>query len=560
MERRLINASSGGSLGDMTPSEIQKLIEKMAIESKHYGKKDEWYSDQPRVVKEISNAHLDSQIYELEKVVILFTKEKIVAKKPCGIFLKTEHPTDMCQLLQEDKPAVKAVGGYQNNYQNNFQQKQQYLMPSKFHQQRNYQQLNIQPNFQNLNQQNFQGTNFQNQNTHQQPSNSSVALVDFVKSLAMSTQTFQTETRANIKNLEQHVSQLATFVGHMQSQGKLPGHTKNNPKHNVSEAEEEYEEILVEEGDVKETEKEEEEYEEVLVEPESKKLEEKETPTPVKSNLKDYKPLPSFPSRLKSLKRKREDENIMENFHKVELEKNISLILQKGLAPKCKDPRIFSIPCKLGDLNFPKVVLDLGASVNVLPYSVFEKLKMRTLQKTGTIIKLADHSIVHPKCVLEDVLVQVDNLIFPTEFYILDIGNLVTSDTNSIILGKSFMKTAKTKIDVFNGMISMEFDEEVVNFKTNNDNFPFHNISINYLGTGSPLSEGCYEFSNIFVQGIFVDKNLSDTSEDKENRTSRKEESFKKRRRKFLKKKMKIKKRKKSNHLKGLSEDNLESF
>ena len=127
---------------------------------------------------------------------------------------------------------------------------------------------------------------------------------------------------------------------------------------------------------------------------------------------------------------------------------NISTILQKGLPPKCKDTRVFSIPCKLGDLNFPKAMLNLRGSVNVLPFFVFEKLKLGTLKKTRTIIHLADHLTVHPKGVLEDVIVQVNNLIFPADFYIMNMRNLDISYTNSIILGRPFMKTAKTKLNV----------------------------------------------------------------------------------------------------------------
>ncbi|XP_042753300.1 uncharacterized protein LOC111919786 [Lactuca sativa] len=386
----------------------------------------------------------------------------------------------------------------------------------------------------------------------------------------MSTQTFQTETRASIKNLEQQMSQLATSVGRLESQGKLPGHTENNPKHNVSaiflkngktyegpsssepenKDEAEFEEVLIEEGDVEGIEKETEveEFKEVFVEEESEKLEEKETPTLPKPILKEYKPLPPFPSRPKSTKRERDDEDIMKILHKVEVNislldvikhipryakflknlcismkkkmkfneivkagKNISSIFQKGLPPKCKDLGIFLVPCKLGNLDFSKAMLDLGASVIVLPYFVFEKLKMGTLQKTRTIIQLADHSAIHPKGVLEDVLVQVDKLIFPADFYILDMGNLDTSDTNSIILGRPFMKTAKTKIDVFNGMIPIEFDEEVVKFQINNVDFPSENISVSYMGTNRPLLEGWCEFSNIYVQENFQDRNSSDS-------------------------------------------------
>lgn len=70
---------------------------------------------------------------------------------------------------------------------------------------------------------------------------------------------------------------------------------------------------------------------------------------------------------------------------------NISMILQKGLHIKCKDSLIFLIPCKLENLSFPKAMLDLGVLVNVLSFYVFEKLKLGPLNKTRTIIQLADH-------------------------------------------------------------------------------------------------------------------------------------------------------------------------
>lgn len=83
------------------------------IDSKHYGNEDEWYTNQPRGVKEVSISHMDSQIYELTNIVLLLTKEKIVAKKQCSICLKTENAIDMCPLLKEVIATVKAVRGYQ---------------------------------------------------------------------------------------------------------------------------------------------------------------------------------------------------------------------------------------------------------------------------------------------------------------------------------------------------------------------------------------------------------------------------------------------------------------
>lgn len=110
-------------LDDMTPTEIWELIEKLVVELKHSGNKDEWYAYQPWRVNEFSSHHLEAQIYELKKAILLPTKEKgvVFTTKVCGICMTNGHPTDMCKLLQELIVTVKVVAGYQkrNFYQKN---------------------------------------------------------------------------------------------------------------------------------------------------------------------------------------------------------------------------------------------------------------------------------------------------------------------------------------------------------------------------------------------------------------------------------------------------------
>ena len=75
---------------------------------------------------------------------------------------------------------------------------------------------------------------------------------------------------------------------------------------------------------------------------------------------------------------------------------------------------------------------------------------------------MADRSIAYPKGVVEDVLVQVNDLVFPANFYVLDIEN--GDQTTPILLGRPFLKTSKTKIDVHSGTLTMKFDCEIVKF------------------------------------------------------------------------------------------------
>ncbi|KAM2179028.1 hypothetical protein ACFX1R_034048 [Malus domestica] len=109
-------------------------------------------------------------------------------------------------------------------------------------------------------------------------------------------------------------------------------------------------------------------------------------------------------------------------------------------------------------------MLDLGASINVMPYSIYASMNLGELKNDGVIIQLADRSNAYPKGVLEDVLVQVDNLIFPADFYVLEMVDSPNVTPLPILLGRPFMKTARTKIDVFKGTLTMEFDGEIINF------------------------------------------------------------------------------------------------
>ncbi|KAM2928388.1 hypothetical protein COP2_035640 [Malus domestica] len=148
----------------------------------------------------------------------------------------------------------------------------------------------------------------------------------------------------------------------------------------------------------------------------------------------------------------------------VRVSENVSAVLQRKLPPKCKDPGRFTIPCVIGNTRFESAMLDLGASINVMPYSIYASMNLGELKNDGVIIQLADRSNVYPKGVLEDVLVQVNHLVFPADFYVLEMEDSNHSPQLPILLGRPFMKTARTKIDVFKGTLTMEFDGEVIDF------------------------------------------------------------------------------------------------
>ena len=147
------------------------------------------------------------------------------------------------------------------------------------------------------------------------------------------------------------------------------------------------------------------------------------------------------------------------------VEENYSAILQKKLPPKLKDSSSFTI----GNTRFGKAMLDLRASTNVMPYSIYASLNLGDLKEIGVVIQLIDRSNAHPKGVLEDVLVQVNEFVFPTDFYVLDMDDEGSPMPTPLLLGRPFMKTDRTKVDVYYGTLTMEFDGEMASFQVLED-------------------------------------------------------------------------------------------
>ena len=128
-------------------------------------------------------------------------------------------------------------------------------------------------------------------------------------------------------------------------------------------------------------------------------------------------------------------------------------------------------------------MLDLGASINVMPLSIFKAFNLGPLKDTRVVIQLADRSNVYPEGVVEDVLVKVNEFIFPADFYIVDMNDDNSVNSTVLLLSRPFMSTVRTKIDVYEGTLSVEFDGEMIMFNIfDGMKYPNDTESINYVG------------------------------------------------------------------------------
>ncbi|XP_074304146.1 uncharacterized protein LOC141638849 [Silene latifolia] len=142
------------------------------------------------------------------------------------------------------------------------------------------------------------------------------------------------------------------------------------------------------------------------------------------------------------------------------MEESSSLISGKP-PPKLKDPGSFSISCVIGDMVINRALCDLGASVSVMPYSIFSKLKLGHLKMSNITLQMADRSVRRPLGILEDVLVKVGKFFILVDFIVLDIAE----DTRTqIILGRPFLCTAEAIIDVKLGRLTLEVGDDVITF------------------------------------------------------------------------------------------------
>nr|CAN69880.1 hypothetical protein VITISV_017361 [Vitis vinifera] len=140
------------------------------------------------------------------------------------------------------------------------------------------------------------------------------------------------------------------------------------------------------------------------------------------------------------------------------LTEQVSAIIQCKSPLKYKDPGCPTILVMIGGKVVEKALLNLGASVNLLPYSVYMQLGLGELKPTSITLSLADRSVKIPRGIIEDVLVQVDNFYYPVDFVVLD-TDLIVKEANyvPIILGRPFLSTSNAIINCRNGLMQLTF-------------------------------------------------------------------------------------------------------
>ncbi|GKA16621.1 reverse transcriptase domain-containing protein [Tanacetum coccineum] len=176
---------------------------------------------------------------------------------------------------------------------------------------------------------------------------------------------------------------------------------------------------------------------------------------------------------------------------KTPVNENCSAVILKTFPEKLGDPGRFLIPCDFPELDECLALADLGASINLMPLSVFEKLNLQGLTKTKMILELADRSTSTPTGIAENVFVKVGTFYFPADFVVV---NYDADPRVPLILGRPFLRTARALIDVHGEEMTLRHDDKSVTFKVGDTkNFSYNAMeSVNKVDF---IDIACEEYS-----------------------------------------------------------------
>ncbi|XP_061337760.1 uncharacterized protein LOC133284703 [Gastrolobium bilobum] len=443
MDRNLLHAASGGVLSNKTPNEAKELIAEIAANAQQFGTRASSSAvfqvqtspmQNPIVAaagaSSTDNQRIENRLDELTSMVRQLAVTQTVqpyaqqTNNPCGICCDPSHPTDACPSLHDSGSQVdqSVAAVFPENPQHQHQQQNNPFSNTYNPGWKNHPNLIWNQNQQNVPYQSQQNLPFQQRQQFTVPNPKGTGNVSAI-------------SLRSGKQLEEPNQSVVKS-----SQGGDTGSRKQNTDTSDVHIPLPFPQRATQSKK------------------QAAKAQDKEildTFRKVEVNIPLLDAIQQIPRYAKFLKELCTNKRRLKGDERVSVSQNVSALIQP-MPKKRQDLGTFTIPCIIGNSIFHDCMLDLGASINVMPESVYKSLGLGPLRATGIVVQLANKSSVHPSGVVEDILVRVNNLIFPADFYVLGMEGEIPSST--IILGRPFMKTARTKIDVHAALCCSDFN------------------------------------------------------------------------------------------------------
>nr|GEZ29922.1 reverse transcriptase domain-containing protein [Tanacetum cinerariifolium] len=199
--------------------------------------------------------------------------------------------------------------------------------------------------------------------------------------------------------------------------------------------------------------------------------------------------MPKFALTIKSLLTNKEK---LFELARTPLNEHCLAVLLEKLPEKLGDPSKFLIPCDFSRIDECLALADLGASINLMPLSIWNKLSLPELSPTCMTLELADRSISRPVGFVEDVSVKVGKFHFPADFVVVDFD---ADPRVSLILRRSFLKTGRALIDVYEGELTLRVGNKAVTFNLDQTSRYSTNYDVESINRIDVIGIACEEYS-----------------------------------------------------------------
>ncbi|CAM8902703.1 unnamed protein product [Rhodiola kirilowii] len=451
LDRKLLDASAGGNLMNLSPAKVKQMIISVA-ESERFqdeATKEDDYARTRNVSRvEPSISAMVTELKEMRELMKHVVRRQPVQVRPCEFCASTDHKTDECPTIVEDDQAeINAVGNYQN-YGNQPGPVRQFnaAAPNQGATgqswRNNNQQNQAQPARQNAPQQTQQPYQHPHHHNQSGPSNHGKPIEKVVEELAAS-------TKSDIEDIKKQISQLTATVTGLAATlnaGRLPSQTVENPRGNVS---------LVEVINV-----------DAAFEETTEPTKEEPALTAKDADIHGFSYAMQVVAPESQMTEKAEPElrMVVRPTQNDQMTMHSPTASQQTPSGKSKDPGAFTVTCGIGKTQIPHCLIDLGAAINVMPYSLYCSLGLGPLKPPRISIELGDKSCVLATGLLEDLTLRVGDITVPADFYVLQMEKSRKGEPPGLILGRPFLHTTQTRIDMGIGLLSLSFGGKEADF------------------------------------------------------------------------------------------------
>nr|GEU79026.1 reverse transcriptase domain-containing protein [Tanacetum cinerariifolium] len=211
---------------------------------------------------------------------------------------------------------------------------------------------------------------------------------------------------------------------------------------------------------------------------------------PVSALMPNLKPSIPYPSRRDNERRPLiGNKEKLSEMARTPMTEHCSTVILNKLPRKLRDPDKFLISCEFSGMDECLALADLGASINLMPLSVWEVLSLLELTPTCMTLELADRSVSKPIGIAKDVSVKVGVFHFPADFVVVDFE---PDPRVPLILRRCFLKTIRALIDVHKGELTLHIGNEAITY--NLDQTARYSANYNQI-TANKIDVICEEYS-----------------------------------------------------------------